>query len=93
MLPLAHGHQLKAIAVYVFAIIEQQMACQAQLARYVGNQKAAAKGLSRLLHNEGSMEIANKLVEYLLKRHALPPTSALRSSDPADPRVAGPASH
>jgi Transposase DDE domain len=52
MLPWAHGHQLKAIHDYVAAIIEQQTACQAQLARYFGNQEAAVKRLSRLLHNE-----------------------------------------
>src|SRR5438132_3392411 len=52
MLPWAHGHQLKAIGDFVAAIIEQQTACQAQLARYFGNQEAAVKRLSRLLHNE-----------------------------------------
>ncbi len=52
MLPWAHGHQLKSIGDYVSAIIEQQTACQAQLARYFGNQEAAVKRLSRLLHNE-----------------------------------------
>src|SRR3989475_5491066 len=52
MLPWAHGHQLKSIADYVAAIIEHQTACQAQLARYFGNQEAAVKRLSRLLHNE-----------------------------------------
>lgn len=52
MLPWAHGHQLKSIADHVAAIIEQQTACQAQLARYFGNQEAATKRLSRLLHNE-----------------------------------------
>ena len=51
MLPWAHGHQLKAIGDYVAAIIEQQTACQAQLARYFGKQEAAVKRLSRLLHN------------------------------------------
>ena len=52
LLPWAHGHQLKAIGDFVAAIIEQQTACQAQLARYFGNQEAAVKRLSRLLHNE-----------------------------------------
>src|SRR6267378_1093118 len=52
MLPWAHGHQLKAIGDFVVAIIEQQTACQAQLARYFGKQAAAVKRLSRLLHNE-----------------------------------------
>src|SRR5262245_10599046 len=52
LLPWAHGHQLKAIAAFVAALLEQQTACQAQLARYVGNQEAAGKRLARLLHNE-----------------------------------------
>src|SRR4029453_5407398 len=52
MLPWAHGHQLKSIADYIVAIIEQQTACQAQLARSFGNQEAATRRLSRLLHNE-----------------------------------------
>ena len=52
LLPWAHGHQRKAIGDVVAAIIEQQTACQAQLARSFGNQEAAVKRLSRLLHNE-----------------------------------------
>jgi len=52
LLPWAHGHQRKAIGDFVAAIIEQQTACQAQLARYFGKQEAAVKRLSRLLHNE-----------------------------------------
>jgi hypothetical protein len=52
MLPWAHGHQRQAIRDFVQAIIDQQTGCQAQLARSFGNQEAAAKRLSRLLHNE-----------------------------------------
>src|SRR6266853_439385 len=52
VLPWAHGHQLKAISDFVAAIIANQTACQAQLARSFGNQEAAVKRLSRLLHNE-----------------------------------------
>jgi hypothetical protein len=52
MLPWAHGHQRKAIRDFVQAIIDQQTGCQAQLARSFGNQEAAPKRLSRLLHNE-----------------------------------------
>jgi uncharacterized membrane protein len=52
MLPWAHGHQRKAMRDFVQAIIDQQTGCQAQLARSFGNQEAAAKRLSRLLHNE-----------------------------------------
>src|SRR5918911_2943902 len=51
-LPWAHGHQRKAIRDFVQAIIDQQTGCQAQLARSFGNQEAATKRLSRLLHNE-----------------------------------------
>jgi DDE family transposase len=51
MLPWAHGHQLKAIGDFVAAIIHRQSGCQAQLARGFGNQEAACKRLSRLLHN------------------------------------------
>src|ERR671922_438535 len=52
MLPWAHGHQRKALGDFVAAIIDQQSGCQAQLARSFGNQEAAVKRLSRLLHNE-----------------------------------------
>jgi hypothetical protein len=51
VLPWAHGHQLKGIATFVGAIIEKQTGNQAELARSLGNQEAAAKRLSRLLHN------------------------------------------
>lgn len=47
MLPWAHGHQLKGITDFVAAIMEQQTACQAQLARYFDNQEAALKRWSR----------------------------------------------
>jgi Transposase DDE domain len=52
MLPWAHGHQRKAIPDFVQAILDQQTGSQAQLARSFGNQAAATKRLSRLLHNE-----------------------------------------
>jgi hypothetical protein len=52
MLPWAQGHQRKAIRDFVQAMLDQQTGCQAQLARSVGHQEAAAKRLSRLLHNE-----------------------------------------
>ena len=52
MLPWAHGHQRKAIRDFVRAIIARQTGCHAQLARNFGNQEAATKRLSRLLHNE-----------------------------------------
>src|SRR5688500_15299996 len=52
MLPWAHGHQRKALSDFVRALIAPQTGCQAQLARSFGNQEAAVKRLSRLLHNE-----------------------------------------
>src|SRR5215204_2645102 len=50
-LPWAHGHQHKAITTFVTAIFDKQTGCQAALARTLGNQEAASKRLSRLLHN------------------------------------------
>jgi hypothetical protein len=52
VVPWAHGHQLKGITTCVGAIIEKQTGTQAELARGLGNQEAAVKRLSRLLHNE-----------------------------------------
>ncbi len=52
LLPSAHGHQLKAICDFVAAIIENQTANQAELARCFGSQEAAVKRLSRLIHNK-----------------------------------------
>jgi hypothetical protein len=52
VLPWAHGHQLKGITTFVNAIIHKQTGNQAELARGLGNQEAAVKRLSRLLHNE-----------------------------------------
>src|SRR5215470_7764303 len=51
MMLWAHGHQIKAITKFVLAIIDKQTGCQAELARTQGNQEAAAKQLSRLIHN------------------------------------------
>lgn len=51
VLPWAHGHQLKGITTFVEAILEKQTGTQAELARGLGNQEAALKRLSRLLHN------------------------------------------
>jgi hypothetical protein len=52
LLPWAHGHLLNALTTFVAAIFDKQTGCQAQLARSLGNQEAAVKRLSRLLHNE-----------------------------------------
>lgn len=51
-LPWAHGHQLNALTTFVAAIFDKQTGCQADLARTQGNQEAACKRLSRLIHNE-----------------------------------------
>lgn len=51
MLPWAHPHQVQALSTFVAAILDQQTGNQAQLARTQGNQEAACKRLSRLLHN------------------------------------------
>src|SRR6266511_1584233 len=51
MTPWAHGHQIKAITKFVLAIIDKQTGNQAELARTQGNQEAAVKQLSRLIHN------------------------------------------
>jgi len=51
MMPWAHGHQIKAITKFVLAIIDKQTGNQAGLARTQGNQEAATKQLSRLIHN------------------------------------------
>jgi hypothetical protein len=68
LLPWAHGHQRKAITTFVRAIIDKQTGCQAELARTQGNQEAAVKRLSRLLHNERLKP--NDFAECLC-RHAL----------------------
>jgi len=52
LLPWAHGHQIKAMADFVAAIINKQTANQAELARTFGNQEAATRRLSRLIHNQ-----------------------------------------
>lgn len=52
VLPWAHAHQQKAITTFVAAIIDKQTGCQAELARTQGNQEAACKRISRLIHNE-----------------------------------------
>jgi hypothetical protein len=51
VLPTAHGHQRKALADFILAIIERQTGNQADLTREMGNQEAALKRLSRLIHN------------------------------------------
>src|SRR6266700_380058 len=78
VLPWAHGHQLKGITTFVGAIIEKQTGCQAELARTQGNQEAALKRLSRLLHNERlkPKELAEWLCRQALRQ--LPRTGRVR---------------
>jgi hypothetical protein len=78
VLPWAHGHQLKGIATFVAAIMEKQTGNQAELARGLGNQEAAVKRLSRLLHNPrlAPHRLADAVLTQAL--HQLPPTGKVR---------------
>jgi Transposase DDE domain len=78
VLPWAHGHQLKGITTFVGAIIEKQTGKQAELARGLGNQEAALKRLSRLLHNErlAPHRLADAVLEQALRQ--LPPKGKVR---------------
>jgi len=78
VLPWAHGHQLKGIATFVGAIIDKQTGNQAELARGLGNQEAALKRLSRLLHNErlAPHHLADAVLAQALRQ--LPPTGKVR---------------
>lgn len=78
VLPWAHGHQLKGITIFVNAIIEKQTGNQAELARGLGNQEAAVKRLSRLLHNErlAPHRLADAVLAQALRQ--LPPTGKVR---------------
>jgi DDE family transposase len=64
VLPDAHGHQQKAVADFVLALVSVRTCCQATLARFFDNFEAASKRLSRLLHN------ARLEVEALALSHA-----------------------
>jgi Transposase DDE domain len=78
VLPWAHGHQLKGITTFVGAIIEKQTGTQAELARGLGNQEAAVKRLSRLLHNErlAPHRLADAVLAQALRQ--LPPKGKVR---------------
>jgi hypothetical protein len=69
-LPWAHGHQLKAITTFVAQILDKQTGCQAELARGLGNQEAATKRLSRLLHNQrlDPHDLAEAVLEQALRQ-------------------------
>ena len=64
VLPDAHGHQQKAVADFVLALVSAKTCCQATLARCFDNFEAASKRLSRLLHN------ARLETEELARAHA-----------------------
>jgi hypothetical protein len=78
VLPWAHGHQLKGITTCVGAIIEKQSGTQADLARGLGNQEAAVKRLSRLLHNErlAPYRLADAVLGQALRQ--VPPKGKVR---------------
>jgi hypothetical protein len=78
VLPWAHGHQLKGITTFVGAIIDQQTGNQAALARGLGNQEAAVKRLSRLLHNErlAPHRLADAVLAQALRQ--VPPRGKVR---------------
>ena len=78
VLPWAHGHQLKGITTFVGAIIDKQTGNQAELARGLGNQEAAVKRLSRLLHNErlAPHRLADAVLAQALRQ--VPPKGKVR---------------
>jgi hypothetical protein len=78
VLPWAHGHQRKGILTFVGAIIEKQTGTQAELARGLGNQEAALKRLSRLLHNPrlAPHRLADAVLAQTLRQ--LPPMGKVR---------------
>jgi hypothetical protein len=65
-----HGHQIKGISDFVYAIIEQRTAVQAGLAEVFGNQEAAGKRLARLLQNPriSPKQVSDMVFEQTLKQ-------------------------
>ena len=78
VLAWAHGHQLKGITTFGGAIIEKQTGNQAELARGLGNQEAAVKRLSRVLHNErlAPHRLADAVLAQALRQ--VPPQGKVR---------------
>jgi hypothetical protein len=68
LLPWAHGHQFKGLAAVVLAIILKETGNQAELARTQGNQEAATKRFSRLIHNP---RLAPKVLAHWICLHHL----------------------
>jgi hypothetical protein len=77
-LPWAHGHQIKALAIMVEAILERQTGNQAELVRGLGNQEAGQKQLSRLIHNDrlDPRRLADAVLDQALAQ--LPRTGRVR---------------
>ena len=73
-----HGHQIKGIADFVFAIIEQRTAVQAGLAEAFDNQEAASKRIARLLQNPriSVKDLAEKVCLQVLQQ--LPKVGKIR---------------
>src|SRR5216684_3668141 len=78
VLPWAHGQQLKGLTTFVRAIIHKQTGNQAALARGLGNQEAAVKRRSRLLHNErlAPHRLADAVLAQALRQ--VPPKGKVR---------------
>jgi hypothetical protein len=78
VLPDAHGHQQKAVADFVLALVSVRSCCQATLARFFDDFEAASKRLSRLLHNTRleTEELARSHARALVER--LPLTGPVR---------------
>jgi hypothetical protein len=77
-LPDLHGHQRKAITDFVFALLVCQSGVQAALARCFDNFEAAAKRLSRLLHNERISVEATTIAHARAIVSRLPHTGLIR---------------
>ena len=67
--PWAHGHQLNGLTDFVLAILDRQTGNQADLVREMGNQEAAQRRLTRLIHNERLS--AHRLAEAILAQAIL----------------------
>lgn len=77
-IPWGHGHQIKAMAVMIEAILEHQTGIQAGLVRSLGNQEAGQKQLSRLIHNKrlDPRRLAEAVLQQALTQ--LPKTGRVR---------------
>ena len=73
--PWGHGHQIKALAAFVEALLEAKSCTQAKMAATFENKKAAVKRLARFLHNRRlrtkdlAAGVATEFVSHLV-RHA-----------------------